>query len=76
LQLVPNKELNISNILSQMSRVHANQYVVSLNADGQLQRIHYQGLVDRVEQLANALQRLNIQLGDWPLFFRMLVVAG
>jgi fatty-acyl-CoA synthase len=63
LQLVPNKELNISDILSHMSRVHAKQHVVSLNADGQVQRIHYQGLVDRVAQLVNALQRLNIQDG-------------
>ncbi|WP_340680434.1 long-chain fatty acid--CoA ligase [Paraglaciecola sp.] len=64
LQLVPNKALNISDILSHMSRVHASQQIVSLNADGHVQRIHYQGLVCRVAQLANALQGLGVQIGD------------
>lgn len=64
LNLVPNKPLNVSDILLHMRRVHAEQQVVSVSADGEIHHTSYQSVTERVAQLANALQGLGVQPGD------------
>ncbi|GGO74307.1 long-chain fatty acid--CoA ligase [Bowmanella pacifica] len=64
LNLVPNKPLNVSDILLHMRRVHAGQQVVSVGADGTIHHTSYENVTDRVAQLANALKGLGVQVGD------------
>ncbi|MDN3640940.1 long-chain fatty acid--CoA ligase [Simiduia curdlanivorans] len=62
--LVPDRQLNIVDILRHAVAVHGQRQVVSVDAHGKTQRCSYRELGGRVAQLARALTDLGVKQGE------------
>jgi fatty-acyl-CoA synthase len=56
--------LNVHNILKHADRTFGRQQIVSKRHDGTFHRYTYHDAFGRVQQLANALKRLGVEVGD------------
>ncbi|GAB4146015.1 MAG: 3-(methylthio)propionyl-CoA ligase [Sphingomonadales bacterium] len=64
LGLMQDRQLLISHIIEHAGRVHGDMPIVSLTTEGGRHEYGYQDCARRSRQLAQALQRLGVKLGD------------
>ncbi len=67
--IVPHQHLTINSILEHAVRIHSEQEIVSINAEGKAERYTYRTLAERVKKLANALRDLGLTMGDYVSTF-------
>ena len=64
LGLIQDRPLLISSLIDFAALYHGNTEIVTRTVEGPIHRYTYRDLRDRSKQLANALTRLNVKLGD------------
>ena len=64
LGLMMNMPLLISSIAEHAAKYHGGQEIVSVTADNPLHRYTYRECIGRAKQLANALDKLGLNIGD------------
>lgn len=62
--LIQDRPLLISSLIEFAALYHGNTEIVTRTVEGPIHRYTYRDLRDRSKQLANALTRLNVKLGD------------